>query len=193
MISLLAGAVSLILGMAGPIIGSYLITVLIVGPVMVEAGLPTIVSHFFALYFANIAFITPPVAIGAFVAAGIAKASFWSIGFTAVRLSIAAFAVPFVFVYRPALLMIGSPVEILLALVVGIIVVTSLASALEGWLLTRLNMLQRVLLIMGGIALIPSHFFMNIGAIILLGLVLTWQAKGKTSRNPAGEVETALG
>ncbi|MDP2646335.1 MAG: TRAP transporter fused permease subunit [Desulfobacterales bacterium] len=177
MISLLAGTVSLILGMAGPIIGSYLITVLIVGPVMVEAGLPTMVSHFFALYFANIAFITPPVAIGAFVAAGIANASFWRIGITAVQLAIAAFTVPFVFVFRPALLMIGSPVEILVALAVGMAVITALASALEGWLLTRLNGLQRLLLATGAVGLIPLHLAMNIGAILLLGLVLVWQVR----------------
>jgi TRAP transporter 4TM/12TM fusion protein len=185
-ISLIAATVSIILGMAGPIIGSYLITVLIVGPVMVKAGLPTMVSHFFALYFANIAFITPPVAIGAFVASGIAGASFWAIGFTAVRLAIAAFAVPFIFVYRPALLMIGSPVEILLAFFVGIIVVAALASALEGWMLIRLNVFQRVLLTLGAIALIPSNFLMNVGAIVFMGLVLIWQGKGKREYGGAG-------
>lgn len=181
-LALLAALASLVLGMTGPVIGSYLITILIVAPAMVEAGLPTIAAHFFSLYFANIAFITPPVAVGAFVAAGIAGASFWRVGFTGIRLAIAAFVVPFVFINRPALLMIGSPAEVLLALIVGTVIVACLASALEGWMLRRLNIVQRILTFVAALALIPPHLFMNIGAIILICLVLVWQLKASWKR-----------
>ncbi|MFC1867947.1 TRAP transporter permease [Thermodesulfobacteriota bacterium] len=180
LLALTAALASLILGMTGPIIGSYLITILIVAPAMVEAGLPTIVAHFFSLYFANIAFITPPVAVGAFVAAGIARTSFWRIGFTGIRLAIAAFVVPFIFLYRPALLMVGRPMEVLLALIVGIVVVASLASALEGWMLRKLNIYLRILLFVAAFALIPPKLLINIGAIILIGLILLLQTRKKS-------------
>ena len=93
----MGGLACIVLGTRVPPTAAYLMTVLIVAPLMVKAGLPVLVAHFFSLYYANLAFITPPIAIGAFVAAGIAGASFWRIGFTAIRLAIVGFMIPVVF------------------------------------------------------------------------------------------------
>jgi len=175
----MAGLACIVLGTGVPPTAAYLLTVLIVAPLMVKAGLPVLVAHFFSLYYANLAFITPPIAMGAFVAAGIAGASFWLIGFTAVRLAIVGFIIPVVFVYRPALLLFGSPLEIVWALVATAIMVVCLASALEGWILKRLGVLPRLLLLGAGIALIPPNLLANVAAVILTGLVWLWQVMGQ--------------
>jgi TRAP transporter 4TM/12TM fusion protein len=180
---MMGGLACLILGTGIPPTPSYLMTVLIVAPLMVKAGIPVLVAHFFSLYYANLAFITPPEAIGALVASGIAGASFWRVGFTAIRLAIVGFIIPIVFVYRPALLLFGSPVEIIWALAASVVLVVCLASALEGWMLKRLGILQRILLLGAGIALIPPNLLVNAVAIVPAGLVLLWQVRGK--HNPA--------
>jgi TRAP transporter 4TM/12TM fusion protein len=178
----MGGLACLVLGTGIPPTAAYLMTVLIVAPLMVKSGIPVLVAHFFSLYYANLAFITPPIAVGAFVAAGIAGASFWPVSLTAIRLAIVGFIIPVVFVYRPALMMFGSPAEIIWALAASAALVACLASALEGWMLKRLNILQRVLLFGAGIALIPPNLWANVGAIVLAGLILLWQVRGR--RNP---------
>jgi len=177
LLAVMGGVACIVLGTGVPPTAAYLMTVLIVAPLMVKAGLPVLVAHFFSLYYANLAFITPPIAIGAIVAAGIAGASFWRFGFTAVRLAVVGFIIPVVFVYRPALLLFGSPVEIIWALVASTILVFCLASALEGWMVKRLNIFERLLLVAAGIALIPPNLLVNAGAVILAGLILLWQLR----------------
>jgi TRAP transporter 4TM/12TM fusion protein len=177
LLAVMGGLACIVLGTGVPPIPAYLMTVLIVAPLMVKAGLPVLVAHFFSLYYANLALITPPIAIGALVAAGISGASFWPIGFTAVRLAIVGFIIPVVFVYRPALLLFGSPLEIIWALAASAVLVVCLASALEGWMIKRLNIFERLLLFVAGIALIPPSLLVNAGAVILAGLVLLWQLR----------------
>jgi TRAP transporter 4TM/12TM fusion protein len=176
----MGGLACIVLGAGVPPTAAYLMTVLIVAPLMVKTGIPVLVAHFFSLYYANLAFITPPIAVGALVAAGIARADFWSVSLTAIRLAIVGFVIPVIFVYRPALLLFGSPVEIIWALAASAVLVACMASALEGWMLKRLNVLKRILLLGAGIALIPPNPWANAGAVVLAGLVLLWQAKRGT-------------
>lgn len=174
-LSLMGAVISLFLGMIGPIIGAYLITALLVTPPMVSQGLPPIVSHYFALFFANIGYITPPVALGAYVAAALAKTNFWKVGFTGLKLVGPSLIVPFIFVYRPDLLILGGSVRgVFVALLIGLISVLSLGVAFEGWLLKRLYLFERVLLCIGGIAVVHPNLLIDIGAITLVALVLTW-------------------
>jgi TRAP transporter 4TM/12TM fusion protein len=176
---LLAALLAIVIGMSGPAIASYLIVVMVVAPLIVAKGLPMVAAHLFSLYYANIAFLTPPVALGAFVAAGLAKASFWRVGFTSVKLSVAGFLVPMIFVYRPGLLLVGAPLKIILATAVGFVVIACLASALEGYLLRPLHFVERSSLFVAALALIPQNLSANIGSIVLIFLVLSWQLLGK--------------
>ena len=182
LLAVMGGLACIILGTGVPPTAAYLMAVLIVAPFMVKTGIPVLVAHFFSLYYANLAFITPPIAIGSFAAAGIAGASFWRLSLTAVRLAVVGFVIPIVFVYRPALLLFGTPMEITWALSASAILVVCLASALEGWMLKRLNIFERLLLFGAGIALILPNPLVNVGAVIVAGLVLLWQIRGK--RNP---------
>jgi TRAP transporter 4TM/12TM fusion protein len=184
---LLGGIASLVLGLGVPPTASYLMTVLIVAPVMVKAGLPVQVAHFFSLYYAILAFITPPDAVGALVAAGMAGAGFWPTSFTAMRLATVGFVVPVVFVYRPALLLLGSPLEILWALVACLILVVCLAAAFEGWLLVRLTRVERFALLGAGIALIPPVALANLVAlaVAVVVLVANLARRAASSESPA--------
>jgi TRAP transporter 4TM/12TM fusion protein len=174
---IMGGAACLLLGTGVPPTPSYLMTVLIVAPLMVKAGLPVLVAHFFSLYYSNLAFITPPDAVGSLVAASIAGANFWSVSWIAFRLATIGFIIPVVFVYRPALLLFGSPIEIIWALAACLLLTVCLASAFEGWMLKRLNIISRVLLVIAGIALIPPNLQLNISGVVIAGLVFLWQLR----------------
>merc|ERR1711965_552080 len=95
----------LVLGMGIPTIPHYIITSSLVGPALLELGVPLIVSHMFVFYFGIMADLTPPVALAAFAASPIAKASGLKIGVNCLRIAIAGFVVPFMAVYTPALML----------------------------------------------------------------------------------------
>ncbi|MCZ8375555.1 MAG: TRAP transporter permease [Beijerinckiaceae bacterium] len=97
--------VSLVLGMGIPTIPNYIITSSIAAPILLELGVPLIVSHMFVFYFGIMADLTPPVALAAFAAAPIARESGMRIGVEAVKIAIAGFIIPYMAVYDPALML----------------------------------------------------------------------------------------
>jgi TRAP transporter 4TM/12TM fusion protein len=102
---LLTMVVCLILGMGIPTIPNYIITSAIAAPALLKLGVPLIVSHMFVFYFGIMADLTPPVALAAFAAASIAKASPMRIGWKATHIAIAGFVIPYLAVYDPALML----------------------------------------------------------------------------------------
>ena len=100
--------VCLVLGMGIPTIPNYIITSSLAAPALLELGVPLIVSHMFVFYFGIMADLTPPVALAAFAAAPIARASPMKIGFQAMRIAIAGFVIPYMAVYAPALMLQGN-------------------------------------------------------------------------------------
>ncbi|MFI4982125.1 MAG: TRAP transporter permease, partial [Nevskiales bacterium] len=101
----LTALTSLILGMGIPTIPNYIITSSIAAPALLHLGVPLIVSHMFVFYFGIMADLTPPVALAAFAAASIAKESGFKIGWTAVKIALPGWIVPFMAVYAPALML----------------------------------------------------------------------------------------
>ena len=172
---ILGAAACLVLGTGVPPMAAYLMTVLIVAPLMASSGTPVVAAHMFALYYANLAFITPPIAVGAFIAAGLVGASYWKVSLAALRLAIVGFVVPAVFVYRPGLLLIGSPLEITWAIAASVVIAACLAAALEGWMVTRLSMPLRLLLLCAGLALVPPDVVVNLCGVAVAGGILLWQ------------------
>lgn len=143
---LLTMASSIILGMGIPTTAAYITCVAVVAPALVELGIPVFVAHMFVLYFAVLSSITPPVAIAAYAASGITKADPLAIGVQACRLGMIAFIVPYFFVYQPALLLLGTLQEVLIAGVTAVCGTIVLSASLEGWLVQGLNMVERLLL-----------------------------------------------
>lgn len=153
----LAAMANIILGMGMPIVACYIMLVILIAPALVEMGIQPLAAHFFIFYFGAMSFLTPPVAIAAYVAAGIAGADPIKTGFQSVRLAIAAYVVPFIIVRHQQLLMQGSVFEIIHSFVTAVIGIVLIAIGVEGFLIRRLSVIKRVLIIIGGVgSLIPG-------------------------------------
>ena len=175
-ISVLAAALAgLILGMGMPISPAYVLMIALVIPALVSLGLNPIACHLFAIHICRASLVTPPVAISAYVAAGIAGAPMGATGWKALQLGIASFLVPFIFIFSPALLLIGSVPRIILAVITSVIGIFSLSSALEGYLLHPSNLIQRILAGAGAIMLIIPGWQTDLLGFVLFGITVIWQ------------------
>lgn len=169
------------LGMGMPVPSAYVLTAVLAGPALVGAGLSLLAAHLFIVYFSVMSAITPPVAVAAYAAAGIAGADPNRIGFLAVRLGIVAFIVPFMFVYQPELLLGGSWLSVVLALATAVIGVVALAGGLEGWLLLKATWIERLLLGAGGLLMIKPGLYTDVAGVALL-LFVTWRQSRRKRR-----------
>jgi TRAP transporter 4TM/12TM fusion protein len=171
-IALLFTAVAgIILGLGLPTTPSYIVMVALLVPALVKLGTVTPAAHMFAFYFAILSAITPPVALAVFAAATLAKTSMWDAGWAAMRVGAAGYIVPFMFVYEPALLMIGPWHVTALALASAVIGVIALAASLHGYLLATLSLWQRVVLFIAAILLIAPELISSIVGLLLLAAV----------------------
>lgn len=179
---------SMILGMGLPSIPAYIITATMAAPALANFDVPVLVAHMFVFYFGLFANITPPVALAAFAGAGIAGGDPMRTGFISLRLALAGFIVPFLFVYNPAMMMIdvtGLPmnarefplppvwdiVSISLTSIVGII---ALSAAAEGYLKSELSPLVRLILAAGALMMIVPETYSDVAGIIVVALVALW-------------------
>ncbi len=171
---LLAAVACIILGMGMPIIAVYIVVVILIGPALIQLGIPPLAAHLFVLYFGAMSFITPPVCIAVYVTAAIAKSGSMRTGFLATRLSIAAYLVPFVFAFSPALLLLGTPLEFIMVFIPTTLGIILIAISLAGYLFRPLNAAERVWAGAAGLALlIPNYLNLKINGIDLpLGLVI---------------------
>ncbi len=181
----------MILGMGLPSIPSYLITATIAAPALVELGQPVIAAHMFCFYFAMFANLTPPVALASFAAAGLSGGSPMKTGWQSVRLALAGFIVPFMFVYNPQLLLENvtflTGLQVVITACTGVVLI---AAAAEGYLLGRLNIPLRVLAGVGAFLLIDSGLWTDLAGIACLVVILLAQKfifnkKGQPEPTPA--------
>ncbi len=186
--------VSILLGMGVPPSVSYIVQVAVTIPMLqtfLKAGgmhgdTAVIVTHFFVMYYAALAVLTPPDALASIAAAGVAGSPFLKTALHGTRVAFVAFIVPFMFVYRPALLMLGSWSQILWDATFAVLGVAVMSSALEGYSLRKLTLVERLLAFACGFALIfPDLYFdfVGIGLLVVL-LLLQW-----SPWNPAVRVE----
>ena len=169
---------SLILGMGVPTTANYVITSTIAAPALVQMHVPVLAAHMFAFYFGIVADVTPPVALAAYAGAGIAGANPMKTGVTAVKLAIAAFVVPYIFVLAPQLLMINATAPtILMAMVTAIIGMWGLSLAMIGFCQHPLNVLQRIAFFIGGLCLIIPGSMTDLIGIVILFLGYQWQRR----------------
>lgn len=184
---LLTMTACVILGMGLPTPVAYLLTAVLAGPALTMMGVSLLAAHLFILYYASLSTITPPVAVAAYAAAGIAGDSPIRTGFTAMRLASVAFIIPFMFVYQPALLLASSFTEIILAVLTSIIGVSAFSVGLEGWLFMRVGLVYRLFLILSGLLLIYPGILTDIAGMGLLVLLLfmIWRKAGAPALNSA--------
>jgi TRAP transporter 4TM/12TM fusion protein len=135
----------LVLGMGIPTIPNYIITSSLAAPVLLQLGVPLIVSHMFVFYFGIMADLTPPVALAAFAASPIAKETGLKISMQALRVAIAGFIVPYMAVYSPALMLLGDSWLATIYVVLKALVAIGLwGCAAIGYGVTRLNWAERI-------------------------------------------------
>jgi TRAP transporter 4TM/12TM fusion protein len=170
---------ALILGMGLPTTPAYIVQASLLIPAIIQMGVLPISAHLFALYFAVISNITPPVAISSYAAAGIAEADAMKTSIEAVKLGIVAFIIPFMFVFNPSLLMIGSFFEVLTVIISSLIGIVALAGGLQNFLIIRTNILERALLIVGAISLIFPGFKSDLLGLSLLAISIILQLNRK--------------
>ena len=197
---------SLILGMGVPTTANYVITSTIAAPAIImilnsmsgagNYGFPPgseaiiLCANMFAFYFGVLADITPPVALAAFAGAAIAKSNPMKTGVQATKLGIAAFLIPFIFVYNPEMLLFGVEghvIEMIWMIISSIIGIIGLASGVEGFMLTKMLWFERIGAAAGGILLvIPGLVTDAIGAAILAAVILVQiQRKKHEGKNKA--------
>lgn len=174
---MIGAAVTIILGLGMPTPSAYVLAAVLIGPVLVsELQVPMMAAHMFLLYYAVMSAMTPPVAVAAYAAAAIANDNPLKIAGTAVMFSIVAFLIPFGFVHNSGLLLIGTPLEIIIAILAATLAVILLAVAAEGFLRTQLSTIMRLALTVAALTLIaPAGWWTAVAAVFgggtLLGLL----------------------
>jgi TRAP transporter 4TM/12TM fusion protein len=161
----------IVLGMGMPTTPAYIIMTALLVPAIIKLGVIVPAAHMFAFYFAVLSAITPPVALAVYAAAGLAKSDLWASGWAAVKIGAPGFIVPFMFVYEPALLMIGDWPAIVQGFVTASIGIMLFAAGLHGYLVTAANPWQRAALIVAGLLLIDPGWLTDlIGAALAVGV-----------------------
>ena len=167
---------SLILGMGAPTTANYIITSTCAAPAILALGVPILAAHMFVFYFGIIADITPPVCLAAFAGAAIAKADPIKTGINATKLAIAAFIVPYIFVYSPELLLINAtPWGIVQTIITAILGMVCIGSAVEAWYWTRMSWWERLVMVPAGLMLIIPGTMTDLIGLGLMALITVIQ------------------
>ncbi|MCR5108368.1 MAG: TRAP transporter large permease subunit, partial [Lachnospiraceae bacterium] len=164
----------IVLGMGVPTTANYCIMAATCAPILIRMGVPAIAAHFFVFYFGIVADITPPVALAAYAGSAIAKSNPMKTAFNASRLAIAVFIVPYVFCFDPALLLIDTTViKVIQMAVTSLLGIFGVAAGLEGYIFRKMNIVIRLMFVVGGLLLIiPSLLTDGLGiALIAAGFL----------------------
>lgn len=188
LISLLAAVTCFVLGMGMGTVPIYLILVTLVAPAMIQVGVPPLAAHFFVFWWGLTAHITPPVAVPVFIASSIANGQVSKTGYLACRLGSLTYILPFVWVFHPALMLIGPLSETVIAIVMTLAAVIILGFGLSGFML---NWWQRTLLVASAfLTLTLNWYLITIGIVISISILL-WhrlvrQRLGLTAKSNTG-------
>ncbi|WP_246939092.1 TRAP transporter permease [Bacillus pinisoli] len=173
---LFAMFIAILLGMGMPTTAAYAVAASVVAPGLINLGIEPLFAHMFVFYYAVMSAITPPVALAAYAAAGIAGTDPMKTGVESFRLGIAAFIVPFMFIYSPQLLMEGGWTEIAIAVVTASIGIYLLAASVQGWFAgRRANLLTKLLLIAAALCSIDAGLKTDLIALAIVGAAVAVQ------------------
>lgn len=177
----------IVLGMGVPTTANYIIMATTCAPILVNGmGINKIAANMFVFYFGIVADITPPVALAAYAGSAIAKSNPMKTALNASRLAIAAFIVPYIFAFNPAMLFIDADVvQVVIIIVTSLVGLTGVAGGLEGYMVTNMNPIQRILAVVGGLCLIIPGTVTDLVGIAIVGASVVWQLADKKKRAAA--------
>lgn len=170
-----------ILGMGLPTSGVYIILSVLAAPALMEMGVSALSAHMFVFFFGVIAAITPPVALASYAGAGLANGDANRTGWSAVRIGLAGFLLPYMFVLRPSILGQGSTLEVIQTAVVAIIALMGLSAAMYG--MPSRKALPRIMMAAAAIIILaPGNLSDIIGIVILVVGFLIARANSENTK-----------
>lgn len=183
---ILTAIAGIIIGMGLPTTPAYILQTALLIPALIKLGVTLEAAHLFAFYFAIMSAITPPVAIGLFAANALSGARLWPASVAAFKLGLTGYIVPFMFVYSPALILQGTPLEILAAAVSAILGVSFLAAGLHGYLTRHMDLPERAILVCAAMLMIYQGVLTDAAGLALACLAYLMQrnkARSDTAAN----------
>ena len=167
----------IILGMGVPTTANYCIMAATCAPILTRLGVDIIAAHFFVFYFGIVADLTPPVALAAYAGSAIAQSNPMKTALTSTKLAIGAFIVPYVFALSPTMLLVNvtSAWQVILIVITSLLGIFGVSAALEGYAMSHMNWIQRILSAAGGLLLIDPDTITDVLGIALLAVMVIWQ------------------
>lgn len=178
---------SIVLGMGVPVTATYIILVVLVGPALVQVGIPELAAHMFVFYYGTLSFLTPPVAISVFVAAALAGSAPMKTAFFALRLAIVAYLIPFLFVFETSYLLEGSALQIGQTVVSALAGIGLLSIGLVGYVNSQVPIILRIIVIVVGGAILwwgPSMIAVTGGGVALVVGLYFYSMRHDTISSP---------
>lgn len=170
----------IILGMGVPTTANYVIMATTCAPILINMGLHPFAAHMFVFYFGIVADITPPVALAAYAGSAIANASPIKTAFNATLLAIAAFIVPYVFGLDPAMLFINTnAIQVISIIITSLIGIFAISAGIRGYAFRNMTVIERVLIILGGLCLISPGAVTDIIGLLTVGALIVIQLRTK--------------
>ncbi|MEC4766100.1 TRAP transporter permease [Halomonas sp. CUBES01] len=179
--------ISIMLGMGMPTTAAYAVAASVVAPGLINIGIEPLVAHFFVFYFAVVSAITPPVALASYAAAGISGDNPMGTSVASFKIGLAAFIVPFMFFYSPAMLMEGSAMQILRVGVTATLGIVLLSGMVQKWFFGPVNTLQRVVMLVGAIFMIYGGIYTDVLGLVIGAVLFVMQRKqhGNADNTPS--------
>jgi len=183
----------IVLGMGLPTTANYVVTATVAAPALInEFGLEPIAVHMFVFYFGIVADITPPVCLAAYAGAGIARANPFKTGVNAVKLAIAAFIIPYIFIYSPIIVGVDITImKLIMVIATALIGMTAVSSSMIGFFIRNSRLWERGVLLIGGLLMITPGLYTNLIGLGLILLVMLVQKQRKDDEGDTGQGHTA--
>ncbi|PUE62723.1 C4-dicarboxylate ABC transporter permease [Limnohabitans sp. 2KL-17] len=185
----MTGIVCILMGCGIPTTANYIIMVTVAAPTLVQLGVEPLVAHFFVFYYGVLADITPPVALAAYAAAGMAGSDPFKTGNMAFRLGLAKVLVPFVFVFSPSLLLVAKGftwADFAVTFIGCVLGIVALAAALSGYLMAEMKRWERALCAIGALCLIaPGLKISLLGLVLMLPVLVSQWTVSRASYKPS--------
>lgn len=185
---------TMLLGMGLPTVAAYLVASAVMAPALIKLGVAPIAAHFFIFYYSIFAGITPPVCGTVFIGATIAGANWLKTAWVAMRVSLGAYIVPFMFLVSPALLLVGATAEIVHCTITAAFGVFAMSAGGMGYLITRASVIERLILFVGGLLMVePNVVTDTIGGGLFALAVAIQVYKWSRAKKAAGNTSSGTG